>query len=444
MKKSKILPIIVLSFSILLAAQKDSLENENNQSTHSIAFDYLPTSETNSSFETESEDELIIKALYYDVNNPRLAAKAWKELFLKTNNDEYLIEYFNDALVFKDIKEVIAELKEILKNKKNKELHELLANLYIKEGSNSNAIDILENVKNLDSDALYQLAYLYLLTNKDEKALAIYKKLYESTKSWDALKGELAIYAKRNETAKVKEILWNEIQTNPKLSKEAYLTYLGLIDLKENTDEALFIFKKLYDKTHNKDYLKELISLYIYKKDYEHLIPLLQETHYDNKLLYELQISNGNLEDAVKTVDELYKNTKKPSYLAEKAILMYELATKYNAVNEEVIHTVAQTFEKAFELGLDDDMYYNYYGYILIDNNIDIKKGVSLVQKATQKNEGNIYYLDSLAWGYYKLNKCKEAKDIIAKMKKISSDNIEEDEILKHIKAINQKCTKDK
>ena len=170
----------------------------------------------------------------------------------------------------------------------------------------------------------------------------------------------------------------------------------------------------------------------------------MQETHYDNKLLYELQISNGNLEDAVKTVDELYKNTKKPSYLAEKAILMYELATKYNAVNEEVIHTVAQTFEKAFELGLDDDMYYNYYGYILIDNNIDIKKGVSLVQKATQKNEGNIYYLDSLAWGYYKLNKCKEAKDIIAKMKKISSDNIEEDEILKHIKAINQKCTKDK
>ena len=238
-----------------------------------------------------------------------------------------------------------------------------------------------------------------------------------------------------------KEVL-HDLQDNPKLPKEAYLTYLGLIDLKEDSKKALYIFKRLYEITKNKEYLKELISLYIYQKDYERLIPLLEKTHYDNKLLYELQISSGRLEDAVITVDELYKSTKEPSYLAEKAILMYELASKYKAINKDVVQVVAQTFEKAFALGLDDDMYYNYYGYILIDNNIDIQKGLSLVKLATLKNENNIYYLDSLAWGYYKLNQCKEAEDIITKIKTISPV-VQEDDIINHINSINKKC-KDK
>ena len=430
---------ILVSFTLFLNAQENNNTLKKSKLPPPVALNYLAPNDENITFENESEDELIIKALYYDINNAKLAAKAWKELFLKTNNDQYLIEYFNDALTFKDIKEVIKELKEILKNKKNKELHELLANLYIKEGSNSSAIDILENVKNLDIDTLYQLAYLYMLTNKDEKALALYKKIYKMDKSWDALKGELAIYAKQKDTSKIKELLWQEIQNNPKLPKEAYLTYLGLIDLKQDTNNAIYIFQKLYEKTKNKEYLKELIGLYIYKKDYKKLIPLLQETHYDNKLLYELQISKGNLEDAVKTVDLLYKETKDPSYLAEKAILTYELATKYKSLNKDVIQTVSNTFEKAFSLGLNNDMYYNYYGYILIDNNIDVKKGLSLVKMATLKNKDNIYYLDSLAWGYYKLNQCKEAEDIITKIKKISS-SVKEDDIRTHIEIINKKC----
>ncbi|NPA51036.1 MAG: hypothetical protein GXO02_05350, partial [Epsilonproteobacteria bacterium] len=33
----------------------------------------------------ESEDELIIKALYYEVNNPQEAARVWRELFKLTN-----------------------------------------------------------------------------------------------------------------------------------------------------------------------------------------------------------------------------------------------------------------------------------------------------------------------------------------------------------------------
>ncbi len=437
MKKIKNSFLILLSLIIVL------LNAQENNKKSLIAYNLLPidNNETKNNL-NESEDELIIKALYYDINNPKLAAATWKKLFLKTNNDQYLIEYFNDALSFKNIKDVIEELKSILKNKKNQELHELLANLYIKEGNNNNAINILENIQNLDIDSLYQLAYLYMLNNKDKKALAIYDKIYQDNKTWDALKGKLAIYSKNHNISKIKEILWNEIQTNNTLPVEAFITYLGLIDLKQDTNKALVIIKKLYEKTKDKKYLKDLISLYIYKKDYKNLIPLLKKTGYDNKLLYELQISSGNLEDAVNTVDILYKNTKDPVYIAEKAILMYELAIKYNALNKNVIKSVSKEFEKAFSLGLKNDMYYNYYGYILINNDIDIKKGLFFVKAATKNNENNIYYLDSLAWGYSKLNNCKEALDIIAKIRKIDP-KLNQKDILKHINIIENKCKKE-
>ena len=52
----------------------------------------------------------------------------------------------------------------------------------------------------------------------------------------------------------------------------------------------------------------------------------------------------------------------------------------------------------------------------MIDFDIDVKKGISLVKSALKTSPNNIAYLDSLAWGYYKLNRCKEALDIMKKV----------------------------
>ena len=42
-----------------------------------------------------------------------------------------------------------------------------------------------------------------------------------------------------------------------------------------------------------------------------------------------------------------------------------------------------------------------------------MKKGIELVELALQNEPNNFYYLDSLAWGYYKLKECKKAWDIL-------------------------------
>ena len=76
-------------------------------------------------------------------------------------------------------------------------------------------------------------------------------------------------------------------------------------------------------------------------------------------------------------------------------------------------------------------------GYILIDNDIDVKEGIKYVEKALEFDPNNEEYIDSLAWGYYKLGKCKEAWEII---KHIKLDN---EEIKKHKEAI-KKCKGEK
>jgi len=385
--------------------------------------------------QNDNEDQLIIRALHYGVNNPKMAASVWKQLFINTNNDEYLIEYFNAAITYKDVKEVIAELKEVLGKKKSKDLYELLANLYIKDGNNNGAIDMLENVKSLDVESLYQLAYLYSLSGKDQKALEIYIKIYNKEKSWESLKGRLSILATMKKHEEIKSLLWSEIKANGNFPVEAYMVLAGLLDYKKETKKAVYVFEQLYNKTSNKDYLKQLISLYLYNNDYKKLLPLLEKTSYDDKLLFEIYVANKNLIKACKLSDKLYEAKKDPIYIAEKAILVYEIVDSYKAVDNGVIKLVSELFEDAFGKGVQKDMYYNYYGYILIDSGYNVKKGLELVKLALKKDPKNIYFLDSLAWGYFKLKEYQNAKDTVAKIKALSKEITEED-IKEHIKKI--------
>ena len=386
-----------------------------------------------------SEDQLIIEGLYYSQKDPKEAAVKWKKLFEATNNEDYLLEYFYASLKYRKIQDVIKELKEILNKKKSKELYELLASLYANEGDTKGLIDLVGSMATKDITSMYEVAYLYAIDGNDTKALELYREIYKKDKSWDSLKGILSTLARLKRLPEAKKILWSEAHKNSKLPKEAYIVLLGLVNDHREPQKAIFALKKLYKITKQSEYLKSLIGLYIYTKEYNQLIDLLEETHYDNKLLYELYLSKNEIEKAYKLIYTLYQKTKDPKWLGEEASLTYELADKYNAVDKRVIKRMGTLFEKAFQAGVINASYFNYYGYTLIDHNIDIKKGLEYVKKAVALEPKNIFYLDSLAWGYYKLKHCKEAKEIVTKIKKLSSVESLENDIIEHIKKI-EKC----
>ncbi len=383
-----------------------------------------------------NEDELLMKAIYYSKNDPKMAAENWKKLFELTNNEKYLMEYFYASLAYKDVKDVIKELKDVLSKKKNKELYELLGSLYTKEGNTDGVIEVMENISTNDKDAKYELAYLYATKGENDKALKIYKTLYEKEHNWRSLKGILSVLIKEGKVPEAKEMLWSALHKY-KMPKDAYLVMAGILDLKQDNDKAIYIFKKLYEMTKNRDYIKQLIGLYLYKKDYKSVVSLLEKSGYDNNLLYELYLNEGRLADAYKLLYKLYNTTKKPKWLAEKAILTFEIGQKYKAVDDGLLKEMSRLFEEAFAKGAKSAMYYNYYGYTLIDYNKDVKKGIEYVKKALKLDSKNVYYLDSLAWGYYKLGICTKAQKIMEDINKLGK--VTQKEILEHRDKI-QRC----
>jgi predicted Zn-dependent protease len=58
----------------------------------------------------------------------------------------------------------------------------------------------------------------------------------------------------------------------------------------------------------------------------------------------------------------------------------------------------------------------NNLGYMLIDHDIDVNRGLSLVEKALHHVPEESSYLDSKAWGLYKIGKYEEALKILEKL----------------------------
>jgi len=129
-----------------------------------------------------------------------------------------------------------------------------------------------------------------------------------------------------------------------------------------------------------------------------------------------------------------YKEDKDARWIAEKGILVFEKAKDKN--DKKMIEKVLSYFDKAISLGVGDSIYLNYYGYTLIDKEIDVKKGISIIENALHQQPNNTYYLDSLAWGYYKERKCAKAYELMKRV--VDEEGLEEQEIIDHWRAIKQ------
>jgi tetratricopeptide (TPR) repeat protein len=319
------------------------------------------------------------------------------------------------------------------------------------------------------------LIIAYLSTNKIDKALSLAKELvkkvpkavnyeiianiyYVKKEYKNSLQYYESAYAQKpNLTTllKLTNILYSYL--NKKDIALAYLeTYLQihgctksicdrlLLIYKEqkNIDGMLSIFVRMYDQykkhniTNDKTLLLEnLIVTLLEKIDIKKAIKFLEKTKYNDTKLLSLYYFDGQIKKALIKTIKLYKKTKNPKLLGKIAMYRFELAKN----KRKVIPNVMANFKLAFKKGVVNAGYYNYYGYLLIDYNIDVKKGISYIKKALKIAPNNIAFLDSLSWGYYKLKKCKKAYLIMDKI--VKQIGIKDKEIKKHFDKINR-CNK--
>jgi len=330
------------------------------------------------------------------------SALMYEKLYNMTKQEEFLRSMIRTALLSNRYDLYKKHLKEIDKIAKgDAEIASYLVPYYLKE-------------KNYKMAEKYSKEVL-----KSEKSLKNYQllaALYVDTKHYEKAEKVLDEYI-------------NEYGCDPSICGMKLF-----IKTKENDVEGTIkLLKKLYKVTKNPSFEVELIKLYLSLGRFDELEKEVKNSKAISKdALIDIYSSVKKYDKAEKIALELYKETKNPLYLADSAIYLYEGRYKKDP---SILKEVIKRFQKSVDK-VNEAVFYNYYGYLLIDHDVDIKKGISFIKKALKLEPDNEYYLDSLAWGYYKLGKCKKALEILQGLK--DKDQVE---IKEHIKKVKE-CLK--
>lgn len=385
-----------------------------------------------------SEDTLIINALWLDDQMAyEYSRPIYGELFDRTGEEEFLFREMRCALLSRTFIEQSIERLERWdeKHPDTLEAKRLLIPLYLTadraERAEEESMDLLERSQQPIDLELASNALLY--NAQFERALQLLRRVYDETLHEGILLRVVTIMDEY--TGERKEAI-ALLETHRRMHISSQSVYLKLLKLymKENDIDGLIsTYEALYELEGNEDYLRRIIDAYVYKRDLEGATAFLEkhrEGHED--ILYDLYKATRSFEKAIVLVDHFYIRDKDGKWLAEKGILLFEQAEDKD--DRKMLTEVISYFEKAIASGVEESIYLNYYGYTLIDKEFDVNKGISIVQEALKQQPDNTFYLDSLAWGYYKQGKCKEAYEVMKKV--IEKEGLEQEEIRDHWEAI--------
>jgi predicted Zn-dependent protease len=385
-----------------------------------------------------NEDILIIKALD-DQRSGRYknAMETLDTLYKKSGKVNYLEEKMKVAMISKYPKVLALLNNSIKKYPKNVLFKKLLIQYFITTKKYKKAefialrlLKIKRNVQNLSI-----LGDIYMLEKSYKLALKYYQSSFKVNDSEKYLLKMIDImYSFLDKKQESIAYLETYIRLHD-ADKKAYFTLIQIYGREKNIDGLTSTYKKLYMKYKKQEYAKKTISLLMYKKDKQGAIKFLKKSGYKPKMLLDFYASNQNYKEAFKVAKKLYNETKDVLYLGKMAIFEYE--GNRTKLNKKILDSVSKKFESVLK-DYQDPLYLNYYGYLLIDHDINVKKGIKLVKRALEIEPKSLFYLDSLAWGYYKLNKCKKAYNIMKRFAKSTN----EPEVNMHFKMI-KKCLKE-
>jgi len=387
-----------------------------------------------------AEDQYIIFALYAEQHGDyRNAVKLFQKLYKKSSKEEYLYRYLEDEIIIKKYDDVIATVDKIT------------------EGSLKDSLLVrLKVIALLESNKLQEAKKISIelarYTGKAKDYLLV-SDVYSKSKDYDlALKYLDSAYMKNyNEKIldKMAVILYvnlhkkkeaiADLETHSRIHGCSKLICDRLISFyshDNNINGLLSVYKRLYAKTKSEDIAQKIMQIYSYKRKYTKLIDFLEANPINNELLLDLYVSGKNYTKASQLAFKLYKEESDYSYLGQSAIYKYE--SYKGEIPKKALLNVINNLEKVVQHN-NSTLYKNYLGYILIDHDINVKKGMKYIRDVLKKQPDSAYYLDSLAWGYYKEGRCYKARKIMLKVMKDDAGNVPE--VKEHFRKINS-CIK--
>ena len=391
-------------------------------------------------FDTKSYDESlnVFKALLLEEKDPKDSVSIFTYLYDKTKKPEYLKEVIKILYNYEDFTNLgfYLEKGSVLLKDDDEFLRIKIAYL-LSKNSLYEALNLARNLTKIDnsSRSFIILGKIEEVLNLQNEAFKSYKKAYELDKNEINFLRYIKILT--NDSEKTDEAL-KELESYKKENGCSLAVCSMLVDIyrQKNVDMVVKICEELYEDTKNNKFLDYILSFYITFEDYDKAVDLLKKYDYKNKMLVELYGFLKQNDEAIKLSKEFFKKTNDTEFLALEAMNLYEKNTPN--VNQNLLKEILDKFDKSIK-DLNNATYENYYGYLLIDHDVDYKKGIELVKKALLKEPDSPYYLDSLAWGYYKLKECKKADEIMKQISYKFNDFLNSSEAKEHLEAIN-KC----
>lgn len=388
----------------------------------------------------EIEDELIMRAIWHEQQGDfKRSNELYNRLYKETNNEEYLLKESMTALYTGEKSKNISDLKAYAKQKPNDiKIQRLLLSSLLNEKRYEEAKDVAKELILKSSEAIdYELAANpYIYTAEYKEATRLLSEAYIKTSNEEILIKISTLLANYMKDVPAAIIRLEGHRVSKGCGEKVCLQLLDIYAQQNDMDKLISVYESLYRETKDEIYAEKLIDAYLYKKEYPKAVSFLK-SEYDNKeLLYALHIEKKEYKKAVELSKVLLTETKDPKWHAEAAMALYESASDKD--DKAMLEEVVNSFEKALNAGVENSVYLNYYGYTLIDKELDVPKGIMIIKKALMMEPDNTYYLDSLAWGYYKLNECDEAYSVMKKV--INIEGLKEEELIEHWDAISEKC----
>ncbi len=303
---------------------------------------------------------------------------------------------------------------------------------YVKAESEAQSlVKIRENEENL-----VVLAEVYRVQKDYLKMLAALERAYQLNYSEDVLdKIVVTLYSNMQ---KPYEAIGRINAHNRNLGYSLLLSKRLVLFYRDQGDiqGLLDVYPKLYEMEPTKVHADVITQLYWSEQKMPELIAFLEKSHTNDELLLKIYSSQKKFEKAVPLAQKLYEESGDLEFLGQKAIFMYE--SSKNRGDARILDSVIKDLTEVVAVK-EEGYYLNYLGYCMIEHDRNVSKGITYVKRALETEPDSGYFIDSLAWGYYKEGKCKEADALMQKVVELLGGD--DPEVKAHVNAIN-KCLK--
>ncbi len=389
------------------------------------------------------ENTLVLLAVDAQNRNNSAEAVGYYDLLFEKTKDEIYRDHAMSALMkgryYNDVIDRLNDRRQNGEELTEESLRYLIVALLAKKEIDTAKKEALGLVEKSPTELNHLLlAEVYLAENDYIKALAALEEAYQLNYSEKALdKIAVIIYTNMN----------NPYQAIARIEEHSkHLGYsllltkrlIAFYGAQQDEEGLLNNYPKLYDLEPTEYNAGILIQLYWNAQKVPELTQFLERTNTNDELLLKIYTSEKVYSKAITLSQKLYEETGEIDYLGQKAIYQYEAAK--NRGDKKLLDSVIGDLTKVVEVK-EEGYYLNYLGYCMIEHDRNVSVGIDYVKRALAIEPDSGYFIDSLAWGYYKQGECEKADALMDKVVELLG--ADDPEVKAHRKAIN-KCIKGK